>query len=175
MNFKIENKPQEILKTNTFFVNREMLLRSHPHPNDFLEYEIEPGKLALRGEMWMGAVGLEGELGLLIPPAKRNIDEIGYSIQWGQYDWWRFLSFITIPRGKFSVAISFSFSHETFFDLSQDVVCCIESEKLGTDERQICTHFSPDTTPVSDAWHALWKVLQREFSAHVAGAEYQDL
>ena len=175
MKFKLQNKPQEILKTDAFFVNRNKLLRSYPHPSDFLGYEIEPGKLGLRGEMWMGAVGLEGDLALLIPPAKRDIDAIGYSIQRGQYDWWRFLSFITVPRGNFRVAISLSFSHETFFDLSQDVVCCIEPDHLGIDERQICTHFSPDTSPVSDAWNALWKVFEREFSAQVAGSKYQDL
>jgi len=175
MKFTLNSQQQEILKTSIFFVDRERLLSSYAYPEDFIRYEIIPGRLGLRGNMWMGAVGLEGDFALLIPPAKRDIDAVGYSINWGEWDWWGFLSCITIPRGNFNVALSLSFSHETFFDLSQDVVCCLEPEHLKDEAHQICTHFSPDTSSVAEAWNAIWKVLQRELGAHVAGDEYQDL
>lgn len=175
MKFAVKTQPQEVLKTGVFLVDREKLLGAYLNPNDFKNYEILPGKLGLRGEFWMGAVGLEGDFGLLIPPAKRNIDAIGYSIQLGEWDWWRFLSCITIPRGNYNVALSFSFSHETFFDASQDIVCCLEPDRMKREAGEICTGFSPDTSSVVEAWNAIWKVFQREFGANEANAEYQNL
>jgi len=175
MKFTLKTQPQEVLKTSLFFVNREKLIRAYTDPDSFKNYEIRSGELGLRGELWMGAVGLEGDFGLLIPPAKRDIDAIGYSIQRGEWDWWRFLSCITIPRGNYNVALSFSFSHETFFDASQDIVCCLEPDHLKGEGGEICTGFSPDTTSVAEAWSAVWKVFQREFDAQLASAEYQDL
>ena len=175
MKFTLNVRQQEILKTSTFFVDREKLLRCYAYPDDYVRYEPLPGKLGLRGEMWMGAVGLEGDFGLLIPPAKRDVDAFGYSIKRGEWDWWRFLSCVTIPRGNFNVALSLSFSHETFFDTSQNVVCCLESEQLKDGDYKICTHFSPDTSSVAEAWNAAWQVFQKELGAHVASAEYQDL
>ncbi len=175
MTFTLTGRQQEILKTSIFFVDREKLLGSYAHPDDFVRYEPLPGKLGLRGEMWMGSVGLEGDFGLLIPPAKRNMDAFGYSIKRGEWDWWRFLSCVTIPRGNFNVALSLSFSHETFFDASQDVVCCLESEKLKGYADKICTDFSPEFSSVAEAWNAVWLVFQRELGAHVASAEFRDL
>ncbi len=172
MKYTTNSRSQEILKTCLFFVDRVKLLRTYAHPEDFISYEILPGKLGLRGELWMGSVGLEGDFGLLIPAAKRDVEGIGYSIELGQYDWWRFLSLITLPRGDFNVALNFSFSHETFFDASQDVVCCLEPPSFKENIHQICTHFSPDTSSVSDAWKVAWQVFQREFSAQEANEEY---
>ena len=175
MKFTLNTQPQEVLKTSLFFVNREKLIRAYTHPDYFKNYEIRPGELGLRGELWMGAVGLEGDFGLLIPPAKRDIDAMGYSIQRGEWDWWRFLSCITIPRGNYNVALSLSFSHETFFDASQDIVCCLEPDRMKREVGEICTGFSPDTSSVVEAWNAVWKVFQREFGANEANAEYQNL
>ena len=175
MNFTVKMRSQEVLKTGVFFVDREKLLRAYAHPDDFRTYEIVPGKIGLRGEFWMGAVGLEGDLGLLIPPAKRTIDGIGYSIQHGQWDWWRFLSCITVPRGNFKIAFLISFSHETFFDASQDLVCCLEPDQMQNAIHAICTDFSPQTTSVSEAWRALWDVFKREFFAQEANDEYQSM
>lgn len=175
MKFTLQTQPQEVLKTGIFLVDREKLLRSYTYPDAYIGYEIQPGKLGLRGEFWMGSVGLEGDLGLLIPPAKRDIDVIGYSIQRGEWDWWRFLSCITIPRGGYKVALSFSFSDQTFFDASQDVVSLIEFDQMKEEAGLISTSFSPDTTSVADAWSAVWKVFQREFLASEAEPEYQGL
>jgi hypothetical protein len=175
MNFTVNMQSQEVLKTCVFFVDREKLLREYPHPENFKTYEILPGKIGLRGEFWMGAVGLEGDLGLLIPPAKRDVNGIGYSIRRGEWDWWRFLSCITLPRGNFKLAFLLSFSHETFFDASQDVVCSLESHQLQNESQLICTYFSPETTSVSVAWGALWNVLEREFFAQEASVEFQVL
>ncbi len=175
MNFTVKTQSQEILKTSVFFVEREKLFRAYAHPDDFSRYEILPGIIGLRGEFWMGAVGLEGDLGVLIPPAKRSIDGIGYSIQRGEWDWWRFLSCITVPRGNFKVAFLVSFSHETFFDASHDLVCCLEADQLQNENHLISTDFSPETTSVSAAWEAVWNVLKREFSAQQATDEFQCL
>lgn len=175
MNFTVKTQALEVLKTGVFFVDREKLLSAYAHPNDFSTYEIMPGKIGLRGEFWMGSVGLEGDLALLIPPAKRTIDGIGYSIQRGEWDWWRFLSCISVPRGKYKIALLISFSHETFFDASQDLVCSLESDQLQEDAHQICTWFSPEVSSVSAAWVALWNVFQREFFAEEASDEYQAL
>ena len=175
MSINVNMQPQEVLKTSVFFVDREKLLRSYAYPDDFRHYEIVPGKIGLKGKFWMGAVGLEGDLGLLILPAKWTIDGIGYSIQRGEWDWWRFLSCSTVPRGNFKVAFMISFSHETFFDASQDLVCCLESDQMQNEIHAICTDFSPETTSVSEAWEALWSVFKREFFAHEASDEYQSL
>ena len=175
MNFTVNMQSREVLKTCVFFVDREKLLREYAHPDNFKTYEIVPGKIGLRGEFWMGAVGLEGDLGLLIPPAKRDVDGMGYSIKRGEWDWWRFLSCITLPRGNFKLAFLLSFSHETFFDVSHDVVCCLESDQLKKETHLICTDFSPETTSVSVAWGALWNVFKRELSAQEASDEYQIL
>jgi hypothetical protein len=175
MKFTVKTQSQEVLKTSVFFVDRLKLLRSYAHPDSFIGYEILPGKLGLKGELWMGAVGLEGDLALLIPPAKRDIDVIGYSIERGEWDWWRFLSCVTVPRGDYEVAFLISFSHETFFDASQDLVCCLEADQLQNENHLICTHFSPDTTSVSTAWEAIWNVFKREFSAQLPTDEFQSL
>jgi hypothetical protein len=166
---------QEVLTTDVFFVDREKLFRAYPYPDDFVRYEIVPGKIGLCGKFWMGAVGLEGDLNLLIPPAKRTIEGIGYSIQRGEWDWWRFISCISVPRGNYKIAFLLSFSHETFFDASQDLVCSLEPDQLEKENHQICTDFSPENTSVSEAWGALWNVFKREFFAQEASDQYQSL
>ena len=175
MNYRITSRSQDVLKTGVFFVDRKKILRSYSHPDEFAFYDILPGKLGVSGEFWMGAVGLEGDIDLLIPPSKRDIDAIGYSIRWGEWGWWRFLSCITIPRGNFNTSILFSLSHETFFDASQDIVCCLEPTQIEEASPHINTHSSPDTSSVGEAWDAAWVIFQREFDAHVASPEYQGL
>lgn len=166
MKFIVETEPQEILKTSLFSVDRKQLLRSYAEPEEFSCYDIVPGELGLWGEFWIGAIGLEGELSLFVPPAKRDIDVIGYSVKQGEGDVWRFLSCTTIPKGNFNIALSFSFSHETFFDCSQDVVCCLEHHQLKDESHQICTDTSREVTSLRNAWDAGWKIFQREFRAH---------
>lgn len=175
MKIVIKSQPKEVLETGTFFVDRRSLLGFYEYADDFTKYEILPGKLGLRGELWMGAIGLEGEFGLLIPPATRDMDAIGYSIQKGEWDWWRFLSCVTIPRGRHSLALLFSFSDYTFFDASHDVVSCLESSQLKDDAHEIGTYSSSDNTPLAVAWKAAWRVFQREFCAEMASTEHQDL
>lgn len=175
MNWTTTSRPQDILKTGVFFVDRKQILRSSSYPDDFIFYEPMPGKLGLSGEFWMGAVGLEGSISLLIPPSKRDIDATGYSIRRGKWDWWAFLSFVTIPRGNYKTAILISFSYDNFFDNSQDIACCLEPAQIEEAVPHINTHFSPDTSSVGEAYNAAWVIFQREFSAHVASPEYQRL
>jgi hypothetical protein len=168
----IISRPQEILKTSIFFVDPEKLMRSRDNPRN---WETIQGKMGLRGELWMGAVGVEGTFGLLIPPAKHDIEAIGYSIKWGEWDWWAFLSCVTLARGSYKVAVSLSFSHGTFFDLSQDIVCCLEEDQLGEEMGDLMTHTYPETSSIAVAWEALWRIFQREFAAELAPPEYQGL
>jgi hypothetical protein len=175
LKIKLRTTEQQVLDTSVFLVDRKKMLISCPFPDVFSVYETMPGMIALRGAMWMGAVGLEGDFSLLIPPAKRDIDAIGYSIKWGEWDWWRFLSCITIPKGDYRVAMLFSFSNHTFFDMSQNIACYLEPERLEEETGFISTHSSPDTSSVDEAWTALWGVFQREFDARIAGDEYQSL
>lgn len=173
MNFTVKMQSQEVLNTGRFFVDREKLLRAYAYPDVLRTYEIVPGKIALCGEFWMGAVGLEGDLFLLIPLAPRTVEDIGCSIQREEWEWYRFLSCISVPRGNYKIAFLISFSHETRFDASQDIVCCLESDQLQKEANQICTDFSPENTSVSEAWAALWNVFKREFFAQEASDHYQ--
>ena len=175
MKVKLRTVERQILNTSVFLVDRKKILISCPISDSFSRYETTPGMIALRGEMWMGAVGLEGDFGLLIPPADRDVDVIGYSIKEGEWDWWRFLSCITVPKGDYEVAMLFSFSNETFFDMSQDVACRLEPERLNEERGFISTDYSPDTSSVDEAWGALWRVFQRELDARIADDEYQSL
>jgi hypothetical protein len=42
--------------------------------SDFENYEVEKGKVILHLTFWHGEVGIEGSVGLVIPPAKVDIE-----------------------------------------------------------------------------------------------------
>ncbi|MEI6067533.1 MAG: hypothetical protein WCP96_09350 [Methylococcaceae bacterium] len=75
--------------------------------------------LLLRCRLWMGVGGVEGEMGLWIPPSDH--DEL---YAWeasrlvGEHDWWKFLNFSSSPKGGIyeNQEITIFFAQNTFFD-----------------------------------------------------------
>jgi hypothetical protein len=78
------------------------------------------------GRFWIGRIGIEGELSLFIPPAKKNIDILGYSRSEGECDWWGFLSCTTIPANKNITSVFSSFDQEIYFDRPHDIIYRLE-------------------------------------------------
>ena len=68
-------------------------------------YECEKGFIRFRGNFWFGSAGIEGSLGIGIPPVKnptieqtkmsQNAWEGSHSLE--NWDWWKCLGVTTIP------------------------------------------------------------------------------
>lgn len=169
--YRIHNSSREILVTDVFLVDIRKLLRvdaakglisTTNWPDDLGDGIV--GKVALRGEFWMGSIGLEGFLSLLVPIPHRSAREGKFASEKQVFDWWRFLTCVSVPADEYRVELWLSMSSGTDFARSQDVVCRLTNEQLGEQVNQIATYFDPDQS-VSDAWDAAWVVFQREFDA----------
>ena len=68
--------------------------------SDWKGYECKDGCLLLSCKFWMGAAGIEGEMGLWIRPREHDVDLWEASCLAGQSDWWRFLNFLSLPKGN---------------------------------------------------------------------------
>jgi len=141
---------------------------------DWQNYYSMPKKFGICGEFYMGSVGIEGELDLLIPPAKKTIDILGYSRDKNEWDWWGFLSCLTVPSNQYKTSMVISFKHESYFDRSQDIICHAEATAADYPSR-LATHFSPNTSSIEDAWCELWKIFQNKFDAEAASDDFNKL
>jgi hypothetical protein len=168
----VKNSLQEILVTDIFLVDVRKILRIHESngqistknwPDD-LGDEIK-GKIALRGEFWMGSIGLEGFLSLMVPLRDKKQKKSEVSWDENLFDNWRFLSCLCVPAENDEIEFWFSMSSATDFYRGQDVVCRLTNVQLGDEASLITTYFLPDCSPVCVAWQAAWKVFQREFDA----------
>ena len=92
-------------------------------------YECEKGFIRFRGNFWFGSAGIEGSLGIGIPPVKnptieqtkmsQNAWEGSHSLE--NWDWWKCLGVTTIPptegnSWEFGFDIVLFIEHKTFFD-----------------------------------------------------------
>jgi hypothetical protein len=184
-----KEKPQIVLRTGVFFLDAIKLFSKdsiyfnsgNPTPTEITDFYKDWGryfvgsqKFGISAEFWMGAVGIEGNLNLLIPPAKKDIDILGYSRGKGEWDWWGFLSCITVPEGNYTTSLIISFMHESYFDRSQDIINNFKCD-AADDPSLLATHFSTDTSSIEDAWGELWKIFKKDLSAEVANESFNGL
>jgi len=90
--------------------------------------------LLLRCRLWMGVGGVEGEMELWIPPSGHDeLDVWEASRLAGKHDWWRFLNFLSSPKGGAyeNQEITIFFAQNTFFDQDLRVLLRIsESDNI---------------------------------------------
>lgn len=158
------------LKTGLIALDPIKLMRLIENASDYSnnhEHSNYPGKILIRGELWMGSTGLEGHFALFVPPPKHKIDVPSNFIKNGDWEWWHFLSCISVPRNDYKIAVILSFAHESFFNRSFDIVCCLEHDQLGEESEIISPNYPSQNcvSEVTNAWSALWRVFQREFDA----------
>lgn len=180
--FTIGKEEIETLYTDIFFVNVHRLFRDDRTykmdkrtaaiERDWGCYLFDNQKLALFGKFWLGSVGIEGDIGLVVPPAKRDVDMLGYSIASDEFDSWSFLKCVTIPENNYRVSIRLSFSRSTFFDRPEDVVIAIDEQEVGEMTESLtrwCLWKYPQAEDSIEAsWNALWKVYQDVLQAEIA-------
>jgi hypothetical protein len=95
---------------------------------DWRNYEAEDGVLRFRCKARIGIAGIEGTLGLWIPPVDYDVEAWEASRSAGEEDWWSCLNFLTVPTGDAYEApqILVYFGPTTFFDRSLEVIKTIE-------------------------------------------------
>jgi len=144
----------------SFNLSNKLLLAGYC--DDFERYARD-GMLTLRGDIWMGVVGIEGKFGLRIPPSGKDIDAWEASISAGQEDWWGFIGMITVPaNGWGNSNILIYVENNTFFDMAHQILATIEiSECID-----VLTLEGPVYLEVLyAAWGQTWKLLQSRFDA----------
>ena len=112
--------------------------------DDWRNYEAENGVLRFSCEARLGIVGIEGTLGLWIPPVDYDVDAWEASRAAGEGDWWACLNFLTVPSGDAGHVpqIVVYFGPTTFFDRSLEVIKtiklqdeeCVSEEGFGDAE-----------------------------------------
>lgn len=97
--------------------------------SDWEEYEFKDGCLLLSCKFWMGVAGIEGEMGLWIRPSGHDVDLWEASRLAGKCDWWRFLNFLSVPKGNDyeNQEIIIFFAQNTFFNEDLRVLCRIST------------------------------------------------
>lgn len=68
--------------------------------DDYSEYFFDETRLRFRCNAKMGVAGVEGDMGLWIPPSDYDIDAWEASRLAGEPDWWAFSKFMTVPSGS---------------------------------------------------------------------------
>ena len=111
-----------------------------PGKQDYwLSYRVKNNEIWCRCNFFLGASGLEGDLGLHIPPKGHDsFDAWEGSRAAGEWDRWSFLRFMVCPastspgsedRWSIGVNIIFFFGEQTFFDSPHSVVNVIHVGK----------------------------------------------
>ena len=102
--------------------------------DEWRHYVFKDRCLLLSCRLWMGVGGVEGEMGLWIPPSGHDeLDAWEASRLAGKHDWWRFLNFLSSPKGGAyeNQEITIFFAKNTFFDQNLRVLSRIsESDDI---------------------------------------------
>lgn len=155
-----------MLKTSLLFKAAEVA--------DWKHYEVRDGYIMVRALFFAGAAGIEGELGLCVPPKNHaNLDDWEGSCRAGKWDCWAFLNLMTMPnpkgdRWKNGVLVAIFFGANTFFDCPLRVLRTLEIQ--NEDESGGLVFGSPgeqDKKSICDAARVLLPILTREFGAVV--------
>lgn len=89
------------------------------------EFECEEGMIRFHGEFWYGVFGIEGTLGIGIPPRKpRENDGDAWegSSNRLEWDWWSCLGFLTVPSSDYGKSIIIFIMNNSFFDRPLEVI-----------------------------------------------------
>ncbi len=174
----------EVLTTEPFSVSINKLFQHDPFYSKSenlasLEgymghYCTQSGRLVLEGEFWLGSVGIEGNITLIVPPAKKDIELLGYSVNKGEIDRWVFLTCLTIPENDGNVSIRLAYARNTFFDRPEDVVVKIDSKMIGDEVERItrwCIDQDKDES-IEEAWNGLWRIFERILEAQPSSTDF---
>lgn len=97
------------------------------------EYPIafEENFILLQLEIWMGAVGVQGSVSLILPPVDFDITDCwDFCRKAGVWDIWSFLSFQYQYNENLDPIIFFNFNKGNFFEVDLDVYKIIELQDL---------------------------------------------
>lgn len=174
----------EVLTTGPFSVSINKLFQHDPFysksenlpslEQDMGYYCTQSGRLELEGEFWLGSVGIEGNITLIVPPAKEDIEALGYSVNKGERDRWNFLTCLTIPENDGNVSIRLAYARSTFFERPEDVVVNIDSTMIGSEVECItrwCIDQDNDES-IQEAWNGLWRLFERILDAQPSSTDF---
>lgn len=152
-----------MLKTSLLFKAAEVA--------DWKHYEVRDGYIMVCALFFAGAAGIEGELGLCVPPKNHDIEAWEGSCRADEWDCCAFLNLMTMPnpngdRWKNGVLVAIFFGANTFFDCPLRVLRTLEIQ--DEDESGGLVFGSPgeqDRESICDAARVLLPILNREFGA----------
>lgn len=185
MKIEIRQEQHEVLYTDYFFVSAPKLFKNcevygdgHDEKNfnlesfdrDWSPYYFGSRRLALAASLWQGPVGIEGELELAVPPAKKSLDTFGYSISEGELDRWDFLRLSALPAGEGKVHFLLSFARMTFFDRPEDVIHKFDF-RLVDQERDLVI----GALGLRQGWEGLWNIFVQALDAEYADQSLDQL
>jgi hypothetical protein len=118
----------------------------------------------------MGTIGIEGDMGLWIPPSDIDQDDAWEaSRKAGQHDWWSFMSFVTIPSGPEYAPPLILICHtaQSFFNQDREVVRTIKLQDTH-DSYLICNEYGELGDELSEeAYEALKHIFAEYLGAEV--------
>lgn len=117
----LRTKEESVFQPTDFGVKVDILFPKEQ--SDWKTYASDDGYLRIRPTVTMGAAGLQGSLALGNPPRETALDAWEASKEAGVWDYWSFLSFVTIPSdiGDRQYVLLF-FETNTFFERPLEVV-----------------------------------------------------
>ena len=139
--------------------------------------------IRFRGKFCYGPAGIEGTLGIGIPPRAREAREHDDDAWWEnalEWDWWSCLGLLTIPSSEYDQQIVVFFMGNTFFDRPLEIIKTItpnhnhsnESDRsmFGHDLATCFGAFSDEFD--EDNSNTFKQLLELEFDAKFINFEY---
>ena len=118
---------------------------------EFTHYASTEGNLRLKPFVRSDSLGIFGTLALGNPPSSKDLDAWDASKRAGVWDYWAFLQFSTVPRGKEGKEIIIYFEESTFFDRPLEIIHRID----------ITDHQDPDD--IEKLWGNFIEELNKRF------------
>ena len=122
----------------------------------------QDGYLRLRPSVFIGISGLEGSLALGNPPSETALDCWEASKPAGVWDYWSFLSFITVPssnNGEKKLVIFFE--GNTFFDRPLEIIAELELDSSDGDWMDA----REEVDMLREEWAVIFEKLTNQFRA----------
>ena len=144
-----------------------------PYTEELSHCLFDETRIRVKCSAKMGTIGIEGYMGLWIPPSDKDQDDAWEaSRKAGEHDWWEFLKFVTVPSGaEFAPPeIIICFAPNTFFDRCRAIVKKIELQEIDEGEF-ICTNYEE---PGDDLRDEAYVAIKRIFTKYLGAEVFDD-